>query len=827
MKIKSITIQGFRGFNEKQTIELHDQLTLLYAPNSYGKTSISEALEWLLYGITSKVEKALSTEEYKGSYRNLHLNESEPSFVNVVFLNKNGEEVTYLGGLGAGDSLIKLVDGKQVDAWPIDHDLSQAPQPFILQHALKYLLLAKPDERFRGFAHLLGLESLESFQRNIQSLCTKPEACLPEEATQLLSSVSAIENRLASQPKLSHIYTEYKKGARGLKQTFVEIDTECKKRVPPNTKPESILPQLLQKREDAIRKIFKGSIVLPDYTEQEKTANTETEKTFVNFIDIEFCKHYAELLAVAASMDIFEQIKFYGLGIAIFEKEPGKCPFCERPVDSNLEEHIRKHHKTLVEGQSSNDKLLKQRDKLKGELTGLKSKLQSYQPAQLSKTSDLVNLEESTEELKKILVPKHQTHFDNVESAISAIKTERETLANNYEVVVKSVDDAIQSINDDKEDLSYLKVVSIGLIRYVSQAIDYAKTVSNNTKSMGEAEKVLQHELDEIAGTEDINILVDLLENRFEIKKSFEIKQMLNGLKGLRSTVDEYVADRIVDAISEELTSDVMEWYENIKTTGDPDVHFSGFDLEKTKTGKVKSRRVKVKAKSYGKELVSAVSTLSESKLNALGLCVNISKNMKEKGPFSFLIIDDPIQSWDADHEAQFIDLIRKLIERGRQVLLMSHNKKWIRMVRAGCRTLNGKYYEFTGYTKGGPHIKEISWATHKERLSEIDAILKNPEATDVQLQYAEEDIRIVCSETTCDIYFKKKGVQKKADKLNAEKVRKLLLESGVETGLVDRISQSFVSTDDAHHAPEDYSPNRERIRRHYSYTHELVNLIK
>lgn len=75
-----------------------------------------------------------------------------------------------------------------------------------------------------------------------------------------------------------------------MKQAFVEIDTECKKRVPPDTKPESILPQLLQNREDAIRKIFKGSIVLPDYTEQEKPAKTETEKAFVNFIDIEFCK---------------------------------------------------------------------------------------------------------------------------------------------------------------------------------------------------------------------------------------------------------------------------------------------------------------------------------------------------------------------------------------------------------------------------------------------------------------------------------------------------------------------------------------------------------
>ncbi len=47
MKIKNIIIQGFRGFNEERNIDFHDHLTLIHAPNSYGKTSISEAFEWL------------------------------------------------------------------------------------------------------------------------------------------------------------------------------------------------------------------------------------------------------------------------------------------------------------------------------------------------------------------------------------------------------------------------------------------------------------------------------------------------------------------------------------------------------------------------------------------------------------------------------------------------------------------------------------------------------------------------------------------------------------------------------------------------------------
>lgn len=55
MKIRRLTIQGFRGFNGAQTIDLDPRLTIIYAPNSYGKTSICEALEWLIYGTTTKV----------------------------------------------------------------------------------------------------------------------------------------------------------------------------------------------------------------------------------------------------------------------------------------------------------------------------------------------------------------------------------------------------------------------------------------------------------------------------------------------------------------------------------------------------------------------------------------------------------------------------------------------------------------------------------------------------------------------------------------------------------------------------------------------------
>jgi hypothetical protein len=55
----------------------------------------------------------------------------------------------------------------------------------VLQHALKYLLLAKPEERFRQVAGLLGLTELDNLLSDFVALCTKPDAHLPPEARAL------------------------------------------------------------------------------------------------------------------------------------------------------------------------------------------------------------------------------------------------------------------------------------------------------------------------------------------------------------------------------------------------------------------------------------------------------------------------------------------------------------------------------------------------------------------------------------------------------------------------------------------------------------------
>lgn len=862
MRIKNITIQGFRGFNEERTIDFHERLTLIYAPNSYGKTSISEAFEWLLYGITSRVKNADSKEEYKRSYRNPHLPELLVPSVKVTFVDDDGNETEFHGDLAENEITQRFVNGQEVESWPLAQDISEIPKPFILQHALKYLLLAKPSERFQGFTRLLGLEKLDQIQRHIVSLCTKPSARIPNEVKQLLENVSALEVRLSSRPNLVTIEKAFKKGGA---KAYEIVVSECRRQVllyseeeehtdtadansfpelitipfvekpietflvadAPEAADKTVFTELLRIRKDATDKVFKGRIIFPDYSEREKQCNTNDKDFFLNFATTTFTKKYTELVTSATVQHILNRVEFFDLGITLLDKAPNKCPFCGRLVDDALSEHIRDQHKDFATKKKSSERLQKQRTEVKASLLELKQRLGDYQTRHTSRSTQFLALESSLEQLKTILVPKHQAHFDIVESTISELAAVKQKLETSYSKVLEALKKVELSIAKPEEDVAFLKTLGEELAEYIADARDYALVISQKVSAVSDADQVLKHELDALAGTEDISILIDLIEQRHEIEKGLEIKSILNNLKNLNKSVGKYVADKVLQAISDELTAEVTEWYGQIKTTGDPDVHFGGFDIGRTKKGELKTRRVQIKATSYGKKLVSAVSSLSESKLNALGLCISIAINIKGESPFDFLIIDDPIQSWDTEHETQFKEVIRKLVERGKQVILMSHNRAWINTVRQGCRTINGCFYEITGYTEAGPYIAEKSWVEWKQQLNDIDAVIKSNTDDSARLRQAEEDIRIVVTKLASELYFKAKQVRKKHHNLNSKKVRKMLIECGINNNLVNHITQTFGTTDDAHHDPKNYTAHRERLRNYYAWVCELANAVE
>lgn len=55
LRLRSLSIQAFRGVSTNITLDLSAPITLIYAPNGVGKTSICDAAEWLLTGTVKRL----------------------------------------------------------------------------------------------------------------------------------------------------------------------------------------------------------------------------------------------------------------------------------------------------------------------------------------------------------------------------------------------------------------------------------------------------------------------------------------------------------------------------------------------------------------------------------------------------------------------------------------------------------------------------------------------------------------------------------------------------------------------------------------------------
>ena len=54
MKLKSITMHGFKSFADRVTVQYHDGITGVIGPNGSGKSNIMDAVRWVMGEQTAK-----------------------------------------------------------------------------------------------------------------------------------------------------------------------------------------------------------------------------------------------------------------------------------------------------------------------------------------------------------------------------------------------------------------------------------------------------------------------------------------------------------------------------------------------------------------------------------------------------------------------------------------------------------------------------------------------------------------------------------------------------------------------------------------------------
>lgn len=827
MRLKTLRVAGFRGFNQEESLDFDSKLTLISAPNSHGKTSISEALEFILFGYTSKVEHADSKDEYKDSYRNKHYPSDKPAYIEAVFSAEPDKEVMLRVEMGSTGGIKKFLDGAEVTLWPFQGELDAAANPFILQHALKYLLLVAPTERFQGFARLLGLNEVDAIQQAMVNLCTKPEASVPQEANGLLIDLRNFEARLDGFPDLKKGVKNLKQGPTGIKAAYEIFELRADKLLGAKCDPSERVAGLVQKRDEATSKIYSGTVALKQFNATELAELGKTQITLSGTINESFINNYTALSGKHTVDRLRQEAQLLDLGARLVNEETNTCPLCGQGLNESVRKHISERHQELKSkvGELADAGSLE--DQLSRDLENLKSAAARFHARMEERSSGLLQATSTanSQKVKDLFGKENETTWLVVQSAADSITPLLAKAKESFERLDKELILCKESITNRTEATEVIGNLGNDLNAYLASENKYASQMDSLEASLVGPSRLLQQAIDKLAGTAELSILIEAFEKKAATSKAIKIRNVLDGLKELKKNVEQTVGETMENAINTDLTGSVQDWYDKIKTTGDPNVHFAGFAMEKTQSGTFKSRRVKIQAKSYGVELASAVSSLSESKLNALGLCVSIASALRSPGPFDFIVLDDPIQSWDDEHETQFIEVIRSLVEdKGRQIILLSHKNSWIKQVALRCRTLNGFEYEINGYTKDGPHIKIVEWSPVEQRLKEAETIANDPDASTVRLQQAEEEIRLATCQIASDLARSRLNRDRSPHSMNSKDVRAILNESGVLSNLTDRVISAFGTTDDAHHAPKNYQPNAERIRQYSGALRELMN---
>lgn len=829
MRIDRLIAAGFRGFNSERTIDFHEKLTLVSAPNSHGKTSITEALEFLLYGQTSKVEAADSKDEYKDSYYNRHYPTSGVPFVEARCSHAQDGPVVLRVEVHP-EGIRRFVNSKPVSEWPFATIIDAAARPFVVQHALKSLLLAAPSDRFQRFARLLGLREVDSMQQVLVNLCTKPEAHIPPMAKRLLADLDLFDSRLRASKDTTPIAKALDKGPAGVADAYTRLHTRGVALVGESVPEAALSPALVVLRNAAAGKIYSGSVAITEPSASDLQRASAAREKIERALKSVLVEDYTRLAVGDTADRLRKQLQVLGLGLELLEDKPDTCPFCEQNLTEGLRVAAEHRCEALRATVGTGSDLSTLRAQLAAQLKELGASVTIHQSIQTARSADLVaaSTDEAIQKVKALFGEGNENSLFLVAAAGASLAPRVSETVNAVASTRAAIDVCLDAIHRKAEDIAQIEALTISVAQYLAKMDAYIARLEELSPTLAQPARLLQHVVDANAGTTELSLLIEMLNSRAEIGRAVRIRNTIQGLKDLKKHVEQAVSQTMEDAFSTDLSGAVMGWYKRIKTTSDPDVHFSGFAMERTKGGDFKSRRVKVAAQSYGVELASAVSSLSESKLNALGLCISIATALRAPGPWSFLILDDPIQSWDDDHEDQFIRVIRALVEEeGKQIILMSHREGWIDQVADGCRSINGARYHITGYTKDGPVMRRSDWATLDERLKEALNIAKDPTASAVRLQQAEEEIRIAACQLTADVAKLRLNRIVSGHSMNSDKARAILIESGCPAALLDRVVSTFATTDPAHHAPKGYAPNAERIRQYHGALTELRNWLR
>jgi hypothetical protein len=719
MKLTNIKICGIRGFNTEKEINLDEGLTMIYGQNGQGKTSFVEAIEWLLFGTIFKKDKAPSKVEYRDTIKNLHFAKGTP-YVEAIF--SNGSDPVKLRREYVNEDWSRFFINDAKSDGICDLGLCDIIRPIIYQHGLKSFIHTEPVGRFKEFMRLLNIDDVDQFFRKVRDAQNAYWKSKPKRIRDALLFLNRIED------EQKDYYDFLISNNFDILVVSNKINNEvkvCKTEITEGNF-KSFCESVQTLTEKVKKELFDLEIFSPILTFKpldkdflEKPEILEAVKVLVN-PEVRLAKNRLETLKN---------------GLEIIEKTKTKeCPLCfEKTITDDKIGYIREKYledsefkRRIKHAQTQLESYLEEISQWKRTYSELFKKViideKKMEPCKNLEINGrlLTDFDEKT----KLLNQKFRETYGNTESL-------GKMLDNLQNMVIGETDKVI-------DDFSGMVTNLKGNFKNLNEI------VSGLSKITGEIKTGLANKISSSDKVKRYEIILYILQNTKNLRILQIDAEIEETLKTSIKDIKEY-RDGLLNRLLSSHKSKIIEWYNTLNPKEDVCIH----DID------CQGDKVNFVASSYGVKR-HAVPILSEAHLNCLGLSIYLSKIVNPDNPFSFIFIDDPVQSMDSMHTDYFInDVVQKLVEKNYQIFILSHlHKKVYEQVLNKYKELTPTPMEFYGCTIEGPKI-EIKGQRFEGYISLAD---QNYNGNVEQRKTAANMIRQALEAYAKEYYCKKSG---------------------------------------------------------------------
>ncbi len=703
-KVKSIVVSGFRGIRTRVPLDLqkggHPESVILYGANGTGKSSVTDAWEWLA---TGKIQHLAREGAEEGAYPHMAARPGR-TYVEVEFSDSS------IGTVGL------VFDNKRVTMPIPQGNLEAARKLLTLPCHIRYgdltrFVLLRKTERYDALASLMGFVPQMEYQKALRRIQALLESDLQTQE-QILTDT---ETRFKEHFQLGEADQESAIGLMAGVCVAQGFETES-------------TTEAVSASSEKLRTAVTNDPSAKELADLQTLENAEKAIRAPSTLE----RQVAELRAAAGQLKAEQKAQLHTqLLIPLFKAaddlltkvgDSGQCPLCQKQFDGDLRAHVKNELSRMQHLVGLLDKLNTARTELSNTLSFQQDLLSTFD-ATLGAANPKVSedalrtlreaaksIDELTDRLRTLLV------FDSTainDELLGKLKAEEESIA-----------PALASLDNARTEL-------------LTQSQDRKASLEQDTervKLVGDNEFVAS----------GLKLIAELVAKEEGLRASRRV------LHEFSAIVEDYVAACLEDVQKRfaEISDKVKVFFEIVER------NTTGLGAPKLKLLTDQDRSVVLEVFFHGTTINPAHKYLSESQLNSFGLSVFLASATHFNKDCRFILLDDVVNSFDANKRPRVIELLKGHLKEY-QVLLMTHDRFWRDLLHR--RLPTWKRINFTGYTFGlGPIVSRAMDAL--ERVENALKADEPEEAAQIFARYLEDYLQDLCEAFHVEVKFNRRS---------------------------------------------------------------------